>query len=323
MSIGILLINLGTPDAPTPSAVRRYLAEFLWDPRVVEIPRPLWWLLLHGLVLPLRPRKTAALYQKIWTDQGSPLLIHSQRIAKTLQHRLEKRLEKSTKVVLAMRYGSPSIAQGLAELQAANVQQLLIFPLYPQYSAPTTASAFDAVSTILKTWRHIPELRMINNYATEPAYIEAIVTHIKNHWQKQGKAEHLLFSFHGLPKHFVAKGDPYEKQCYATAERVAAKLELAPTEWRVTFQSRFGKAEWLTPYCDKTLQAMPQQQQKSVDVVCPGFAVDCLETLEEIAQTNAGLFYKAGGEYFSYISALNDSELHIQALEDIGVGCIG
>lgn len=303
--IGVLLTNLGTPDAPTPAALRCYLAEFLSDPRVIEIPKLLWWPILHGIILRTRPQRSAALYQKIWTPEGSPLLVYSQRLAEKLQQQLGSNI----KVALGMRYGNPSINHALEELR--NTQKVIILPLYPQYAASTTGSTFDAVVNVLKKWRHVPELHFIQPYHQEPAYIAAITETIRMHWDGQS---HLLFSFHGLPQRAVKLGDPYQRQCQATAYAIAETLHLNPDQWRVVFQSRFGYAEWLQPYCDKTLQSLPQQGIKSVTVVCPGFAIDCLETLEEIMQQNRDIFIKAGGESFRYIPALNNSEAHIKMI---------
>lgn len=321
---GILLSNLGTPAAPTSQAVRQYLADFLWDPRVIEIPRPLWWLILHGIVLRIRPRRSAALYKKIWTPAGSPLLVNSQKIKIALQHALDSQTgihESNTQteyhVALGMRYGNPSIKDALNELRTANVSRIIILPLYPQYSATTTASTFDAVAQVLKNWRAIPELQLIDNYHQHPAYISAIAAAIKNYWQQHGEEDYLLFSFHGLPKRCVTLGDPYQQQCYTTVQLVAAQLQLSAERFMVAFQSRFGAAEWLQPYCDKTLQNLPKQGHKKVAVICPGFAADCLETLEEIAQLNRQLFLDAGGEKFTYIPALNDSAAQILLLNKL------
>jgi ferrochelatase len=313
-SLGILLTNLGTPDAPTPSALRQYLRQFLWDPRVVEIPRALWWLILNGLVLPLRPSRSAKIYQKIWTPQGSPLLSNMQQLAELLNSRLVERFGANIHLVLGMRYGQPSIASGLEQLRQANAQRILILPLYPQYASATTGSTFDAVSQTLQNWRFVPELRMLNHYTDFLAYIAALTSSVRNHWQSIAKQNHLLFSFHGIPKRAQLAGDPYYCHCLKTARLVAENLGLAEGSWTLAFQSRFGKAEWLQPYCDKTLQTMPSQGIKAVDVICPGFAVDCLETLEEIAMQYKDVFLQAGGQEFNYIPALNASEQHISLL---------
>jgi len=310
---GILLANLGTPDAPTPSALRRYLAEFLWDSRVVEIPRPLWWLILHGVILRLRPAQSARKYATIWTPDGSPLLAISRRQAAALAETVAEHYPGPVRVALGMRYGNPSMASALAELRAAGAERLLVLPLYPQYSAATTASTFDAVAAELRTWRWLPELRFIAQYHDDPGYLDALATHIQADRAAQ-PGERLLFSFHGLPKRNLLAGDPYYCQCHKTARLVAERLELAPEQWAVAFQSRFGRAEWLQPYTSALLTDWAQAGVKRVDVVCPGFAADCLETLEEIALENRQTFLDAGGEYYRYLPALNDAPDHIAAL---------
>ncbi len=316
-STGILITNLGTPDAPTPAALRTYLAEFLSDPRVIEVPKLLWWFALHGLILRTRPKRSAKLYKKVWTDEGSPLLSISKKQSKGIQTLLDEQFSGNVKIELAMRYGNPSIESGLEKLLAANVRRLLIFPLYPQYSATTTASTFDAVADQLKQWRWLPEMRMINHYHDDDGYITAITNSVEQHWQNNSKAEKLLFSFHGLPKDYADAGDPYFDECHETARLVAKKLNLNKEEWLITFQSRFGPREWLKPYTDKTLKSLATEGIKSVNVVCPGFSADCLETLEEINIQNRNFFIEAGGETFSYIPALNDSDEHIDALSTI------
>lgn len=310
---GVLLTNLGTPDAPTPQALRRYLAEFLWDSRVVEIPRPLWWLILHGVILRTRPARSAHKYQTIWTPEGSPLLAISRRQAVALAATLTERCPGSIRVALGMRYGNPSIAAALAELRAAGAQRLLVLPLYPQYSAATTASTFDAVATELRTWRWLPELRFVAQYHDDPGYLAALAAHMSAD-RAELPGERLLFSFHGLPKRNLLAGDPYHCQCHKTARLVAERLGLAPKQWAVAFQSRFGRAEWLQPYTSVLLADWAKAGVKSVDVVCPGFAADCLETLEEIALENRQTFLDAGGERYRYLPALNDAPEHIAAL---------
>lgn len=314
---GVLITNLGTPDAPTTSALRKYLAEFLSDPRVIEVPKLIWWCILHGIILRTRPRRSAEAYEKVWTDKGSPLLDISLKQAKGVQEELDNRLPGGVKVELAMRYGNPSIKSGLEKLKEANANRILIFPLYPQYSAATTASTFDAVADVLKTWRWIPEIRMINHYHENENYIDALASSIQDHWREHNKPEKLLFSFHGLPKHYFLAGDPYHCECHKTARLVAEKLLLNENEWQVTFQSRFGPREWLQPYTDKTLKELGKQGTKHVQVICPGFSADCLETLEEINIQNKDFFIEAGGETFSYIAALNDSVEHIDTLSNI------
>ena len=311
---GILLTNLGTPDSPTTAAVRRYLAEFLSDPRVVEAPRAFWLPVLYGLILLTRPRRSAHAYEKIWTEEGSPLLVNSLKQLHAIRESLDG---CNVQIELAMRYGTPSIKRGLDKLRKANVKRILVLPLYPQYSGSTTGSTFDAVSKVLKTWRWIPELRMVNHYHDDSGYISAIVASIRDHWAVYGKPQKLLFSFHGLPEDYLHNGDPYHCQCHKTARLVAEAMELQDQSWKVSFQSRFGPRQWLQPYTDKTLEAWGRQGTESVDVICPGFAADCLETLEEIAIQNLEIFQSAGGGRFNYIPALNDNPVHIQALTDL------
>lgn len=315
--LGVLLINLGTPEAPTPQAVRRYLAEFLSDPRVVELPRPLWWLILHGFVLRTRPRRSAEAYSKIWTDRGSPLLVIGRNQAAALQKALDQRFLGSIKVILAMRYGDPSIAAGLEQLRLANARRLLILPLYPQYSAATTGSAFDAVVEVLKIWRWWPELRTVLDYHDDEGYLQALVNQIKTSWTAHGQPQRLLFSFHGLPKDAVQAGDPYFHQCQRTAALVAERLGLDREGWQLAFQSRFGRKEWLSPYVEQVLLDWGKAGVASMNVVCPGFSADCLETLEEIEIRGRHTFIDAGGGRFDYIPALNDSPGHIDALVDL------
>jgi ferrochelatase len=316
---GIVLANLGTPDAPTPAALRRYLAEFLFDPRVIERPRLLWWLILHGIILRVRPRKASHAYQKVWTNEGSPLLAISRRQEAGLRAALEQRLAGPLKVELAMRYGSPSIRSALERLKAANAERLLVLPLYPQYSASTTASTLDAVSEVLKNWRVVPELRMVGAYYAEDGYIRALADSVRHYWAEHGEGDRLLFSFHGLPKRYSDAGDPYGEQCLCTANCVADALQLPAERWQVTFQSRFGPEEWLQPYTDKTLEQWGTDGVGRVDVISPGFSADCLETLEEGAMTNRELFLAAGGKDYHYIPALNDDPAHIDFLADLVV----
>lgn len=315
--VGVLVTNLGTPEAPQSAAVRKYLAEFLWDPRVVDLPRPLWWLILHGVILRIRPRRSAELYRRVWGPEGSPLLTHSRRQVEALQSRLREQLAAPVQVTLGMRYGRPSIREAMEELRAAGVRQLLVLPLYPQYSATTTASTFDAVAAVVKDWPWIPELRMVSGYHLDDGYIDAVAASIRDAWNAEPAAEKLVFSFHGIPKRYFLAGDPYHCFCHATARRVAESLGLDEGRWDVVFQSRFGREEWLRPYADKTLVAWAQEGLKSVDVVCPGFSSDCLETLEEIAGQMRELFVGAGGDRFRYIPALNDRADHIRMLADL------
>lgn len=312
--VGVLLCNLGTPAAPTPKALRRYLAEFLSDPRLIELPRWLWLSILHGIILNIRPRRSAHAYAKIWTDEGSPLLVLSRAQEAAVRDRLQQQFGDHVAVALAMRYGEPSIAQGLAALRAAGARRVLVLPLYPQYSGPATGSVFDAVATVLQGWRWVPDLRFISSYHNEPAYIAALADSITAHWATAGRPDRLFFSFHGLPYRYFMQGDPYFCHCQATARLVAEKLGLAANEWQVVFQSRFGRERWLEPYADLTLQETARQGVRTVDVVCPGFSVDCLETLEEIAIQNREAFIEAGGSDLRYIPALNAAPAHVEAL---------
>ena len=316
-SLGILVCNLGSPDAPTPQALRRYLAEFLWDPRVIEVSRPLWWVILHGIILRTRPAKSAEAYKAVWTDAGSPLIAISRRQVAALQTTLEAQIPGPVTVALAMRYGEPSIAHGLAQLRQANCRRVLVLPLYPQYSGATTASIFDAVVDELKCWRWLPELRFVNHYHDDSGYVNALAASVREKLQDMDEPDFVLFSFHGTPKRYFDNGDPYFCECHKTARLTAEALGLPDKQWRLTFQSRFGREEWLKPYTDKTLEKLPKQGIRRVAVVCPGFAADCLETLEEIEVENRDIFLNAGGEQFSYIPALNDREDHIEALAQL------
>jgi ferrochelatase len=313
-STGVLLVNLGTPDAPTPEAVRRFLAEFLWDPRVVEMARPLWWLILHGVILRLRPSRVAKAYQTVWTEDGSPLLSIAKKQAHAVREQLSGQAGCSLEVALAMRYGNPSIEQALDELRGKGMQRLLVLPLYPQYSATTTASIFDEVFRVLSGWRWVPELRLIQHYHDHPAYIDALAASVTEHWNRHGRPDRLLMSFHGIPRRYFNAGDPYFCECQKTGRLLAERLELQESEWQLTFQSRFGREEWLRPYTDHTLKDWGKRGVARVDVVCPGFSADCLETLEEIAEQNRELFLHAGGKEFRYISALNERLDHARAL---------
>jgi ferrochelatase len=313
-SLGILVVNLGTPEAPTPSALRRYLGEFLWDPRVVEIPRPLWWLILHGVILRIRPARSAKVYEKIWTEHGSPLMLHTRDIAAGIQEKLSARLAGAVHVEVAMTYGQPSIEAALDKLHAQYARRILVLPLYPQYSGTTTGSVFDRVTRALGRRRWIPELRFINHYHDAPGYVAALAASVRDHWDRHGRGERLLMSFHGVPKRTLMQGDPYHCHCQKTARLLAEALELDASEWQITFQSRFGREEWLKPYTDQTLKAWGQERAGLIDVVCPGFPADCVETLEEIALQNAALFRAEGGGDLRYIPALNARDDHIAFL---------
>jgi ferrochelatase len=308
---GVLLVNLGSPAAPTTSAVRRFLKAFLGDPRVVNLPRPLWWVILHFFILPFRPHRSAAAYRKIWDEKGSPLIFLTRQLTDLVAHRLNA---KGVITGYAMRYGEPSMAKQLNALKKQGIDNLIILPLYPQYSSTTTASVYDDLIKELSRWRHLPSFQFISDYHQDEHYIAAVTESIEQAWRKQGRNDLLLMSFHGLPEQLTQWGDPYFHLCHKTAALIAEKLDLDKEKWRVVFQSRFGKAQWLKPYCAETLQHLAQQGIKKIDVVCPGFAVDCLETLEEIAMENKALFIKAGGEIYRYIPALNDSKLHADAI---------
>ena len=316
-TLGLLVVNLGTPDDPSPRAVRRYLKEFLWDPRVVEQPRWLWWLILNGVILNTRPRASAAAYQEIWTEDGSPLLIYSRQLAHAIADQLAADTDVTVAVELAMRYGQPEIEAAIGRLRARNARRLVVLPLYPQYSATTTGSVFDAVTAALTRLRWVPEFRFITHYHDRPAFIDALASSVRAHWDTHGRAERLLFSFHGIPQRYFRAGDPYHCQCQKTARLVADALQLGDEQWFVSFQSRVGREPWLMPYTDYTLEDWGKAGVGSVDVVCPGFAADCLETLEEIALQNRDLFVEAGGETLRYIPALNAEAAHVRVLTDL------
>ncbi|MBT8115255.1 MAG: ferrochelatase [Arenicella sp.] len=312
-TIGVLLTNLGTPDRAVCPGLRKYLSEFLMDPRVIEVPALLRWLLVKGIIINVRSHKSAATYREIWTENGSPLLLNSE----ALGEKLGVILGEDYKVAVAMRYGNPSIADKLADLHHDGVRKLIVIPMYPQYSGSTAGSTFDALGSALKKRRWVPSLSFIDSYYQRPAYIAAIGDSIKAHWQQHGRAEKLLMSFHGVPKKYIERGDPYQQQCCDTAQQIAAYLGLADSEWLLVFQSRFGAEEWLQPYCDETLKTLPRDGVKSVDIICPGFSVDCLETLEEIEGENRQYFIDAGGQEYNYIPCLNASDGHAQLMAEI------
>ena len=317
-STAIVLCNLGTPDEPTAPAVRRYLREFLSDPRVVEIPRALWLPLLHGVILRVRPARSARKYTTIWTPDGSPLQVWTTKQARLLSGYLGQRGHRVV-VRPAMRYGSPSIASVLDEVKAAGARRVLILPLYPQYSGPTTASVFDAVADWSKNIRTLPELRFVNHFHDDRGYIEALARRVTGYWQTHGRGKRLVLSFHGVPKRTLLRGDPYHCECQKTARLLAERLSLKDEQLLVTFQSRFGRAEWLQPYTEPTLTALARQGIDHVDVMCPGFTSDCLETLEEIALEARAAFLGAGGRTFHYIPCLNDQHEWITALVDLAL----
>ena len=308
---GVLLANLGSPAAPTTSAVRRFLKDFLWDPRVVNLPRPLWWLILHLIVLPFRPSRSAKAYRKIWDEKGSPLIFLTRQLTEKVADKLSA---KGVITDYAMRYGEPSIAKQLKRFKKEGITDLIVLPLYPQYSSTTTASVYDDVVKELNQWRHLPGIQFISDYHQNKHYIVAVADSIEQIWREQGKNEMLLMSFHGLPEQLTKWGDPYFYHCQVSAALIAEKLDLNEKQWMLVFQARFGKSEWLKPYCVDTLRNLPSQGIKTVDVVCPGFAVDCLETLEEIAMENKSIFMESGGVNYRYIPALNDSEAHVNAV---------
>ncbi|MFP5306659.1 MAG: ferrochelatase [Gammaproteobacteria bacterium] len=315
---GVLLVNLGTPDAPTAPAIRRYLREFLSDRRVVELPRALWLPVLYGFILPLRPRRLVHAYESVWTAQGSPLLA----IGKAQRTALQQRLGNEVRVELAMRYGRPSIEAAIAALEAAGAQRLVVLPLYPQYSATTTASVLDAVFAALSARRRLPELRTIGSYHDDPAYIAALAASVQAHWTQHGRGEHLLMSFHSIPQRYVDAGDPYAAECRRTAALLAERLQLPPEQWSISYQSRVGRGQWLTPYTDEHVAGLAARGVRRLDTLCPGFAADCLETLEEIAQRYAEDFRRAGGEALRYIPALNADAAHMDALAALVGRCI-
>jgi len=316
-NIGVLLTNLGTPDAPEKKEVRAYLKEFLWDPRVVEEPRWKWWLILNGIILNIRPARAAEAYKKVWTKEGSPLLSIGKKQRKKLQRVLSEKLGDGTHVELAMRYGNPSIKSGLEALREKGCRKIIVLPLYPQYSATTTGSTFDAVAETLKRWRRIPELHIIDAYHNHPAYISALAASVKSFWKEHGQPDRLMMSFHGIPERYFKNGDPYPNQCRETTLLLREQLELDEEQAQIAFQSRFGREPWIQPYADETLIEWAKSDTGSVDVICPGFSADCLETIEEIGMENRDYFLEAGGKQYRYIPALNDNDDHIDALAQI------
>ena len=315
--IGILLVNSGTPEAPEPAAVRAFLARFLADRRVVELPRALWLPLLYGVILPFRPRRIARKYRRIWTQAGSPLRELTLRLRAELAGVLAQRMLAPLQVEVGMLYSSPDIAAALERLREGGAQRLLVLPLFPQYCGATTGAAFDQASAALRRLRWLPDLQLVADYHDHPGYIEALRASIVAHWKAHGRTPHLLMSFHGIPERYGRRGDPYHKRCHASARLLADELLLQEGEWSVSFQSRFGPAQWLRPYTQTTLAAMPARGVHAVTVVCPGFAVDCLETLEEVAIENRALFMQAGGQRFEYVPALNAGTAHAHCLADL------
>ena len=317
--IGLLLTNVGSPEAPTAAALRPYLRQFLSDRRVVDLARPLWLPILYFFILPFRPRKSAHAYASIWTNEGSPQLVIVRALARALDAALRGRASVPVAVTIGMAYGEPSIRRGLEELRERGCGRILVLPLFPQYSSPTTGSALDAVWATLADWRWVPELRTITGYHDRPGYVEALASSVREFWQREGEPDRLLVSFHGMPRRYDEAGDPYAGQCVETARLFAAALGVTEERWLLAFQSRFGREEWLQPYTDVTLRQWARQGVTKVDVVCPGFAADCLETLEELAIRARGTFLQAVGERLRYIPALNTRPDHVRLLTDLAV----
>lgn len=315
--IGVLITNLGTPEAPTAPALRQYLAQFLSDPRVVEVPRLLWKCILHGVILRVRPRRSAAAYATVWTNEGSPLMLYTQQQCEALYGRLRAVYGEHIVVKFAMRYGQPSIDNTLEAMQREGVRKLLVLPLYPQYSAATTASTFDALAEDFTQRRWLPDLRFVSHYHDYPPYIEALAKSVEAHWAEHGRTDKLMMSYHGVPLRYLQNGDPYHCECHKTSRLLATRLGLSDDAYMTTFQSRFGREEWLKPYTDETLKGLPDKGVKSVQVICPGFSSDCLETIEEIGEENREYFMEAGGEDYQYIPALNATDEHMDMLSGL------
>lgn len=309
--VGVLIANLGTPDAPKCPKLRRYLTEFLTDPRVIELPGWLRQFLVRGIIINIRSHKSAAAYREVWTDQGSPLLFHSEELCQNIQQTLDSQ-NGNYQIELGMRYGKPSIAKALQKLHADGCRKVIVIPMYPQYSGSTTGSVFDAIADVYKRQRWVPDLTFINHYHDHPLYIDALCDSIQSHWEEHGRNDKLILSFHGIPQRYVKNGDPYQHHCEQTASAVAERLNLTPDDWLLVYQSRVGKEPWLQPYCDETMKSLPQQGVNSVDVICPGFSADCLETIEEIDGENKEYFLEAGGESYRYIPCLNSQADHVQ-----------
>lgn len=315
--IGVLVTNLGTPQAPTKQALRPYLKEFLSDPRVVEVPRIIWWFVLNLIILNIRPKRSAEAYSTVWTDEGSPLLSITKTQSNAIAKRCKEKYGDDVIVDFAMRYGQPAISDTIDKMLANGVRKLVVLPLYPQYSASTTGSTFDAIANDFTKRRWLPELRFVNHYNDRDNFIEALANKVRAHWEKHGRADKLILSYHGIPKRYLMNGDPYHCECHKTSRLLAEKLGLSHDEYMTTFQSRFGREEWLKPYTDETLKGLPGKGVKSIQVMCPGFSADCLETIEEIGEENHEYFMEAGGERYEYIDALNSDEEHIDVLFDI------
>ena len=313
---GVLITNLGTPDAPNAKSLKIYLNQFLSDPRVIEIPKIIWQIILKLIILQIRPRKSAANYKKIWTDKGSPLLDISQRQLEGVKKIISDKYP-NVEFALGMRYGNPSIEKALKGLQEKQVRRLLVLPLYPQYCAATTASTFDEVTNTLQKWRWIPELRFINQYFEEEKYIETLASSIEDFWRTNGKPQKIIFSYHGIPKRYLINGDPYHCFCLKTTRLVKEKMRLSDDQITTTFQSRFGREEWLQPYTSETLKELPAKGIKDIHIISPGFSSDCLETLEELEEENREYFIESGGEKYKYIPCLNDNKKHLDFISDL------
>ena len=314
---GVLLVNLGTPDSPSVADVRSYLKEFLWDPRVVKMARPIWWLVLNLVILNTRPKRSAAAYAKVWTAEGSPLLVNSKRQQQALQEKFNQQDGGTIKVVLAMRYGNPAIAAGLDELRAAGVQDIRVLPLYPQYSDTTTAAVHDAVTAALQGGAWQPQVQYVDRYYDHPSYINALADSVRQYQSIHGSPDKLVMSFHGIPQDYIEAGDPYAGECEQTAQLLADALGLSSQQWCLTYQSRLGPKQWLQPYTIEELVVLAENGVRKVQVICPGFSVDCLETLEEIALENRSAFMEAGGEAYDYIPCLNDDPAHINLFAEL------
>ena len=316
LKTGVLLTNLGTPDEPTTPSLKKYLRQFLSDGRVIETPKAIWWLILNGIILNTRPAKSAKNYKSVWTEEGSPLLLYTKKQKELIKSHLDKKYSNLV-FDIGMRYGNPSIKKGLNNLRNQNCDRIVVLPLYPQYCAATTGSTFDAVSEELQQWRWVPSLRFIGSYYDQPLYIKALRNSIEDFWSKNKKPSKLIFSYHGIPKKYLDKGDPYHCFCRKTTRLVAEEMKLAEGSYMTTFQSRFGPAEWLQPYTDKTIESLAKDGVENIHVISPAFSSDCLETIEELNEENREIFIENGGKEFGYIPCLNDREDHINLLTSL------
>jgi ferrochelatase len=319
LKVGILLANLGTPDAPTPKALRSYLGQFLMDRRIVEIPRFIWCWILHCIILVVRPKKSAEKYAQVWMKEGSPLLVHSQKQAQLLRGFLSQKVKSPFVIELGMSYGNPSMKTAIEKLKVQHCDKILLFPLFPQYAASSTAAVYDAVWKVLLKMRNVPAIRTVRHYHDHPAYIKALASSVNDYWMINGRPDKLVMSFHGVPRVHLDKGDPYHCECHKTARLLAESLGLSKDKYQVAFQSRFGKQEWLKPYFANVLEALGKANTKRIDVICPGFSSDCLETLEEIAIEGKHIFQSNGGGDYNYISALNENDAWIHAMTEIAL----